>query len=103
MTTVSGTARMLLAAGHLVGLAAAALVIALMAGQGYGSLLYAISSEASTRGEVGGLPFVYVLRAILRLRGRASMRVLLAAFGASSLLLYGWYFLLLGMDDVFLY
>ncbi len=40
----------------------------------------------------------WVAWAILRLDGRALMRVLLAAFGISFLLLYGWYYLILGMD-----
>ena len=42
-------------------------------------------------------------RSVIRLDGRTLLRVLLAAFGGSFFLLYGWYFLLTGMDWGFLY
>ena len=108
---IPGAARTLIVVGRLVAVAAAILIFVLMAWQGYDLLRYAFSRNARW-GEVGVLPFVIVLRfivagwvvwAALRLDGRALVRVLLAAFGVSFLLLYGWYFLLLGMDDVLFY
>ncbi len=108
---IRGTARTLLGVGRLVAFAAALLIFVLMAWQGYDLLRYVFSRNTQW-GEVGVLPFVIVLRfivagwvlwAVARLDGRALMRVLLAAFGVSFLLLYGWYFLLLGMDDVLFY
>jgi hypothetical protein len=109
---IPGTARTLLVMGRLVAFAAAALGLFLMVGQGYDLFRYAHSSQNPTWGEVGVFPFVLVLRfivagwvvwAAVKLGGRALMRVLLAAFGVSFLLLYGWYYLLLGMDDVLFY
>jgi hypothetical protein len=106
-----GTARTLLVMGRLVAFAAALLVFVLMTWQGYDLFRYVFSRNAQW-GEVGVLPFVIVLRfivagwvvwAVVKLDGRALMRVLLAAFGISFLVLYGWYFLLLGMDDVLFY
>ena len=109
--TIPGTVRTLIVMGRLVAFVAAILLFVLMAWQGYDLLRYAFSRNAQW-GEVGVLPFVIVLRfivagwvvwAVVRLDGQALMRVLLAAFGVSFLLLYGWYFLLLGMDDVLFY
>ncbi len=110
--TLSDTARPLLFLGRLVSFAAAALAVALMVWQGYDLLRYAFSSEDPIWGEVGVFPFVVVLRvvvavwvawSVVRLGGRVLVRVLLAAFGVSFLLLYGWYFLLLGYDNGFFY
>ena len=114
---IPGTARTLLVMGRLVAFAAAALGLFLMVGQGYDLFRYAYSAQNPTWGEVGVFPFVLVVRflvlrfivagwvvwAVVKLDGRALMRVLLAAFGVSFLLLFGWYFLLLGMDDVLFY
>ncbi len=105
-------ARMFLVLGRVVAFAAAALAIVLMAWQGYDLLRYAFVSEDPTWGEVGVFPFVvalrillaaWVVRSVVGLGGRALLRVLLVAFGGSFLLLYGWYFLLLGFDDGFFY
>ncbi len=61
---------------------------------------------------VGLLPLTFLLRlavagwvrwAVLRFDERALLRVLLAAFAVSFLLLYGWYFLLLGYEDGIFY
>jgi hypothetical protein len=73
---------------------------------------YLFFSENPTWGAVGVIPFVVVLRilvaawviwSVIRLDGRTLLRVLLAAFGGSFFLLYGWYFLDTGMDWGFLY
>ncbi len=107
---IPGTSRTLLVAGRLVGFAAAAFAMVLMAKPGYELFRYVFFSGSLTW--AGILPVVFVLRicvagwvawAALRFDGRALMRVLLAAFGISFLLLYGWYFLFLGMDDVVFY
>jgi hypothetical protein len=109
--TIPGTARTLLGVGRLVAFAAALLIFVLMAWQGYDLFRYVFSRNTQW-GEVGVLPYVIVLRfivagwvvwAVVRLEGRALIRVLLAAFGVSFLLLFGWYFLLLGMDGVLFY
>ncbi len=89
--------------GRLVASAAALLIFVLMTWQGYDLFRYIFFQDAQW-GEVGVLPFVIVLRfivagwvvwAVVKLDGRALVRALLAAFGISFLLLYGWYFLLL--------
>src|SRR5918997_5281532 len=107
---ISGAARALLVAGRLVGFAAAAFAIALMAKPGYEAFRYVFFSGSLTW--AGIIPVVFVLRicvagwvawAVLRFDGRGLMRALLAAFGVSFLLLYGWYFLLLGMNDALFY
>ena len=108
---IPATARTLLFVGRLVAFAAALLIFVLMTWQGYDLLRYVFSRNARW-GEVGVLPFVIVLRfivagwvvwAVVKLDGRPLMRVLLAAFGVNFLLLYGRYFLLLGMDAVLFY
>ncbi len=105
-------ARLLGLLGRLVGFAGAALSIALMAWWEYDSVRYLYFSENSTWGEVGATPFVAVLRivvagwivwSVIRLGGRTLLRVLLAAFSVCFFLLFGWYFLLTGMDWSFLY
>ncbi len=107
---IPGTARTLLVAGRLVGFAAAAFAMLLMAKPGYELFRYVFFSGSLTW--AGIIPVVFVLRicvagwvawAVLRFDGRVLMRALLAAFGVSFLLLYGWYFLLLGMDDALFY
>lgn len=107
---IPGTARTLLVAGRLVGFAAAALAMVLMAKPGYELFRYVFFSGSLTW--AGIIPVVFALRicvagwvmwAVLRFDGRGLMRALLAAFGVSFLLLYGWYFLLLGMDDALFY
>jgi hypothetical protein len=106
----SGTARTLLVMGRLVAFGAAAFALALMAEPGYELFRYVFLSGSLTW--AGVIPVVFALRicvagwvawAALRLDGRALMRALLAAFGISFLLLYGWYYLFLGMDDVLFY
>jgi len=108
--TIPGTVRTLLVLGRLVGFAAAVFALALMAKPGHEFLRYVFLSGSLTW--AGVLPVVFVLRfivagwvswAVVKLDGRALMRVLLAAFGVDFLPLYGWYFLLLGMDDVLFY
>jgi hypothetical protein len=98
--------------GRLIALAAAALAIGLMAWWGYDLLRYAVFYRDPTWDEVGVIPFVVVLRiavavwvawGAIRLGGGPLARTLLAAFGISFFLLYGWYFLLTGMDWGFLY
>ena len=110
--TLPAITRLLLDLGRLVGFAGAALSIALMAWWGYDVIRYAFFSENSTWGEVGVIPFVVVLRiivaawvvwSVIRLDGRTLLRVLLVASGGSFFLLYGWYFLLTGMDWSYLY
>jgi len=102
---IPGTARTLLVVGRLVALVAAAFALALMAKPGYELFRYVFFSGSLTW--AGIIPVVFALRicvagwvawAVLRLDGRALMRALLAAFGISFLLLYGWYYLILGMD-----
>jgi hypothetical protein len=110
--TLPTTARLLFVLGRLVGFAGAVLTIALMAWWEYDLVRYLFFSENSTWGEVGAEPFVAVLRIVvagwvvwsaIRSGGRALLRALLVAFGVSFFLLYGWYFLLTGMDWGFLY
>jgi hypothetical protein len=105
-------ARLLLILGRLVGFAGAVLTVGLMAWWGYDLARYAFFSENPTWAEVGVEPFVQVLRiivagwvvwSVIRRSGRALLRTLLVAFGVSFFLLYGWYFLLTGMDWGFLY
>lgn len=105
-----GTARTLLVFGRLVGFAAAAFALALMAKPGYELFRYVFFSGSLTW--AGIIPVVFALRicvagwvawAVFWLDGRALMRVLLAAFGISFLPLYGWYYLILGMDYAFFY
>ena len=107
---IPGTGRTLLVAGRLFGFAAAAFAMALMAKPGYELFRYVFFSGSLTW--AGIIPVVFALRicvagwvawAVLRFDGRGLMRALLAAFGVSFLLLYGWYFLLLGMDDALFY
>ena len=109
--TLPQTARLLFVLGRLVVLAAA-LSIALMAWWGYDLLRYAVQYRDPTWSEVGVIPFVVVLRivvaawvawGVMRLDGRPPARTLLAAFAASFFLLYGWYFMITGMDWAFLY
>ncbi len=103
--TIPGTAQALLVVGRLGAFAAAAFALALTAKPGYELFRYVFFSGSLTW--AGIIPVVFALRvcvagwvawAVLRLDGRALMRVLLAAFGISFLLLYGWYYLILGMD-----
>ena len=110
--TLPAMDRLLVALGRFIGLAGAALTIALIGWWGYDLARYAFFSENPTWGEVGVVPFVQALRiivaawvvwSVIRLDGRTLLRVLLAAFGISFFLLYGWYFLLTGMDWGFLY
>jgi hypothetical protein len=109
---LSGGARPVLFDGRLISLVGAALATGLMTWRVYELLRYAFLSEHPTWDEVGLLPFVIGLRIIvaawvgwstIRLWGDTLVRVLLTAFGVSFILLYGWYFLLIGMDDGFLY
>jgi hypothetical protein len=106
----SGTARTLLVMGRLVAFGAAAFALALMAKPGYELFRYVFLSGGLTW--AGVIPVVFALRicvagwvawAALRLDGQALMRALLAAFGISFLLLCGWHYLILGMDDVLFY
>lgn len=103
---ITRTARTLLVVGRLVAFAAAAFALALMAEPGYELFRYVFFSGSLTW--AGVIPVVFALRicvagwvawAVLRLDGRALMRALLAAFGISFLPLYGWYYLILGVDD----
>ena len=73
---------------------------------GTGLFRYAFFSEDPAWDEVGGVPFVIFLRVIVAagvawsvviLDRGTLLSALLAAFGASFSLLYGWYFLLTGM------
>ena len=98
--------------GRVVGAVGAALTIALMAWWGYDLAHYLFFSENPTWAEVGVEPFVVILRiivaawvicSVIRLDARALLFVLLLAFGSSFVLLYGWYYLLTGMDWGFLY
>jgi len=107
---IPGTAWTLLVLGRLAGFAAAAFAMALMAKPGYELFRYVFFSGSLTW--AGIIPEVFALRicvagwvmwAVLRFDGRGLMRALLAAFGVSFLLLYGWYYLLLGMDDELFY
>jgi hypothetical protein len=106
------TARLFLILGRSIGLAGAALSVALMAWWGQDLARYAFFSEDPTWAEVGVEPFVIVLRlivaawvvwSVVKLDGDALPTALLVAFGSSFFLLYGWYFLLTGMDWGFLY
>jgi hypothetical protein len=105
-------ARLLRIVGRLMGLAGAALTVILMAWWGQDLFRYAFFSSDPTWGEVGVIPFVVVLRIVVaawvawsvaKLDGDTLLSALLVAFGASFALLYGWYFLLTGMDWGFLY
>jgi hypothetical protein len=110
--TNPGISRALLACGRLAALAAAMMVLVFVTVYGYELLRYAFSSRGPGQGDVGILPVFYALRvavvgwvvwAVAKLDGRDLMRALLAAFGISFLLLYGWYFAILVIDDAFLY
>ena len=110
--TLTPVARTLLVLGRMLAFAAAALAVGLMAWWGYDLLRYAFLSEDPTWGEVGLIPFVVALRilvavwvawSVVRLDGRTLVRNLLAAFGVSFFLLYGWHFLLIGMNWALLY
>jgi hypothetical protein len=110
--TRAEAARPVLLLGRLIALSGTVLAVGLMAWQAYDLLRYAFSYEHPTWGEVGLLPFVtglriivaaWVVRSAIRLVGRTLLGTLLAAFGVSFILLYGWYFLLLGMDARFFY
>jgi hypothetical protein len=105
-------ARILLVLGRTVAFAAAALSVGLISWRGYYDLLRYASSADPTWGEVGIIPFMGALRivvavwvawSVVRLDGRALARTLLVTFGISLFLLYGWYYLLTGMDWAFLY
>src|SRR5918997_7076651 len=81
---IPGTARTLLVAGHLVGFAAAAFAMVLMAKPGYELFRYAFFSRSLTW--AGIIPVVFALRicvagwvmwAVLRFDGRGLMRTLL--------------------------
>jgi hypothetical protein len=109
---LSEGARPVLFVGRLIALVGTALAAGLITWRVYELLRYAFLSEHPTWDEVGLLPFVIGLRIIvaawvgwstIRLWGGTLVRVLLTAFGVSFILLYGWYFLLIGMDDGFLY
>jgi hypothetical protein len=102
---ISGAARALLVVGRLVGFVAAAYALALMAKPGYELFRYVFFSGSLSW--AGIIPVVFALRicvagwvawAVLRFDGRGLMRALLAAFGISFLPLYGWYYLILGID-----
>ena len=108
----STTIRLLLVSGRSVGFVAAALTFGLMVWWGQGLLRYAIFSDDPMWGEVGIVPLAIVLRIfvaawvvwkVLKLDGRDLLPALLGAFGVSFFLLFGWYFLLTGMDWGFLY
>ena len=109
---LSDTTRSILFFGRLVAFAAAVLSIAFMGWQGYRLFGYVLFSGRAAWADVGVLPFVAVLRvavgvwvawSVMRVGERKLMLILFAAFGVSFLLLYGWYFLLIGMDARFLY
>lgn len=64
------------------------------------------------RGEIGIMPLILLARlvvagvvvwAIIRLDERELVKILLMFFGVSFLLLYGWYFMILGYDDAIFY
>ncbi len=87
--------RLLVLLGRLVGLAGAALTIALMAWWGYDLVRYLFFSGNPTWGEVGATPFVAILRIfvagwiiwnVIRCDGRALLRALWwpSAFLSSS-------------------
>lgn len=106
---LSEGARPVLFVGCLIGLVGAALAAGLMT---WRVLRYAFLSEHPRWDEVGLLPFVIASRIIvaawvgwdtIRLWGGTLVRVLLTAFGVSFILLYGWHFLFIGMDDGSLY
>ena len=109
MTTFA-TARLLLRGARLVGVAGAALVVVLMAWWGqevYGHLFFSENPNPGTWGEVGAIPFLIPLRAVvaawvawsaIRPDERSLARNLLIAFGVSFFLLHGWYLLLAAMD-----
>ncbi len=106
------TTRLFLISGRLVGLVAAALTVGIMVWWGQGLLRYALFSQDPSWGKVGIVPVVIVLRifvaawvvrSVVKLEGRDLIPALLAAFGVSFFLLFGWYFLLMGMDGGFLY
>lgn len=107
------TARSLLPIlGRSFGLAGAVLTVILMAWRGQDLFRYTFFSEDPTWTEVGVEPFVIVLRiivaawvvwSVVKLDGGTLPSALLVAFGISFSLLYGWCFLLAGMDWGFLY
>ena len=107
--TPSATAHLLLRGTRLVGLAGAALVVVLMAWLGQEVFGYLFSSGNSRAwGEVGAMPFLIPLQAAvaawvawnaIRPDEHLLARKLLIAFGVSFFLLYGWYLLLVAMDN----
>ena len=101
------TSKLLLVLGRLIAVAAAAITVALMAWWGYDLLRSVLAARHPRWDAAGVLSFVVVLRmavavwvawSAIRLDGRPLARTLLAAFGVAFFLLFGWYFLLAGMD-----
>jgi hypothetical protein len=102
---ISGAARTLPVLGRMAGVVAVSITLVVVVW---------LSQYAVSRGEpwwdvgAGLLPLTFLLRlalagwvgwAAVRFDERALLRVLLAAFAVSFLLLYGWYFLLLGYGE----
>jgi len=110
--TNPGISRALLLSGRVAAIAAAMTVLVFVTVQGYELLRYAFGSRSPMWGDAGVLPLVCVARAAVagwvvwaaaKLGGQGLLRVCLAAFGISFLLLYGWYFAILIIDDASLY
>jgi hypothetical protein len=106
----SGAAGRLQVAGLLIAVAGALVTLAVVAWYAQHLVQYALSRGAW--GGAGILPVIFALRlavagcvvwAVVGLDERTMLRVLLAAFGVFFLLLFGWYFLILGYDDAIFY
>ncbi len=111
--TLPAVARSLVVLGRSIGFAAAALSIALSAWWGSEVIRYLFFSEDPTLGEVGFLPVVLTLRmvaaawvtwGVLRFDPRRSLHLFFGVGVGCFLVLFGWYFVLLGpVRDFFSY
>jgi hypothetical protein len=105
---VSGTVRTLPILGRMAGVVAGSITLVVVVWLSR----YAVSHGGPWWGGAGLLPLIFLLRlavagwvgwAVIRFDERALLRVLLAAFAVSFLLLYGWYLLFLGFDNGIFY
>ncbi len=106
----SGVAGRLQVVGRLIAVAGAS--VTLVAVAWYAQYLIQFALSRGAWGGAGILPVIFALRlavagcvvwAVIGLDERTMVRVLLAAFCVFFLLLFGWYFLLLGYDDAIFY
>ncbi|QIN82143.1 hypothetical protein GBA63_05395 [Rubrobacter tropicus] len=106
----SGAAGRLQVVGRLIAVTGAVVTFAVTVWYAQYLIQYALSHGAW--GGAGLYPVVFALRlavagwvvwAALGSDRFVLLRVLLAAFGVSFIFLYGWYYMLMGMDDAIFY